>query len=125
MSPRIRQSVYYIGTILTSVIGVALLWGGISAGVANSATQLLGGVIALLGGAAPALAAKTVTKQINDGHFDSTSPVDQVISGLNAVIAAKDSAAADVNKVRDAVSSVIRDVPVLGPLAQQALSGLL
>lgn len=124
MTPRIRQSIYYLGTLISGVVGIALLWGGLSAGVADHVNQLVAGLVALLGGAAPAVAAKTVTKQINEGRFEAPSPADQVIDGINAVIAAKSAAQAEIDRVKDAVTSVVQDIPVLGPLAKQAMDSL-
>lgn len=124
MTPRIRQSIYYLGTVISGVIGIALLWGGLSAGVADHANQIVAGLVALLGGAAPAVAAKTVSKQISEGKFEAHSPADQVIEGINAVVAARSAAQAEIDRVKDAVTSVVQDVPVLGPLAKQALDAL-
>ena len=124
MTPRVRQSVYLIGTVISGVIGVALLWGGISAESANSVSQLVAGLVALLGGAAPAVAARTVTKQIHDGSFDS-DPADQVIKGLEAVVAARSAAQLQVDRVKDAVTAAVNEVPVFGPLAKQAIEQIL
>lgn len=123
MTPRIRQSIYLLGTVLSSVTGIALLWGGLSADTAHSVTQLVAGLVALVGGAAPAVAAKTVGKQINEGAFNST-PADQVIAGVQAVIQASVAAQSDVERVKAAVDSAISEVPVLGPLAKQAIDSI-
>ena len=124
MTPRIRQSIYLVGTIISAVVGVALLWGGLTAESANHVSQLVAGLVALLGGAAPAVAAKTVTKQMNEGRFDE-NPADQVIKGIEAVVAARSEAQVQVDRVKDAVSAVVNQVPVFGPLAKQAIEQIL
>ena len=124
MSPKVRQTIYYAGTLISTVIGVALLWGGLSADTASSILNMVGGIVTLLGGAAPAIAAKKVGEQMNNGAFDQSSPADQVVNGINAVLAQAQSAQADVERVKEAVTAAVRDVPVLGPLAQQAIDSL-
>lgn len=123
MTPRIRQTIYLVGTVISGVIGVALLWGGISTESASSVGQLVAGFVALLGGAAPAVAAKTVGKQIHNGSFDS-DPADQVIKGLEAVVAARSEAQLQIDRVKEAVSAAVNEVPVFGPLAKQALENI-
>jgi hypothetical protein len=124
MSPKFRQTIYYIGTLISGVIGIALLWGGISSGSADSIQQIVAGVVSLLGAGAPAIAAKKVDTQRKDGTFDPVPPADQVINGVNAVIAARDAAQAEADRVKDAVADVVNEIPVLGPLASQAIKNI-
>ena len=70
-----------------------------------------------------------VTKQINDGGFDPApivpvAPEDQIVNGLNQLQAQKAAVDAAVERAKGALSSAVQDVPVLGPLAQQALDAL-
>lgn len=123
MGPKVRQTIYYVGTVITAVIGCALLWGGLSADAAHSIVNVLGGVLTLLGAGAPAVAARTVGKQMKNGKFDE-NPADRVINGINDLIANAETAKSDVERVKDAVTEAIGDVPVLGPLAQQALNSV-
>lgn len=124
MTPRIRQAIYYFGTIATSGVGLALLFNGINAGAADHATQIISALVALLGAGAPALAGKTLNDQRKEGVLDAVSPADQVISGVQAVREAAVEAQAQIDRVRAAVSDVVDDVPILGPLALQALERL-
>lgn len=131
MSPKIRQSIYLLGTVVSSLIGVVLLWGGIDAGVAGNLTTVIGGAIALLGAGAPAVAASTVNKQIKDGTLSSVAPADAVISGVQAVISAaqaasdaKTAAEAEVERVKTAVSDIASNVPIFGPLTQQVINSI-
>lgn len=122
MGPKLRQTVYYLGTIVSGALGIALLFHGVSADAAGNINSMVAGLIALLGGSAPAaVAAHTITKQRADGAFNN-SPVDQVTNGIQAVIQASTAAASDVERVKAVVSDALGQVPVLGPLAQQIIN---
>lgn len=125
MGPRSRQTVYYLGTIVSSALGIALLFHGVSSGAADSINQIVAGLVALLGGAAPAAtAARAITKQRQDGAFDSASPADQAIDGINQAVAQVQNAASDLNRIKDAASDVLGQLPVIGPLAQQVIDSV-
>jgi len=118
---KIRQSIYVGGTIVTGGVSLAMIWGGLSADTAASLTQAIAGVVTLLGGTAVTATAATMTgKQRRDGTLDS-SPVDQVLGGLSAIADAKAQAAADYDRVTQAATDVLGQVPVLGSLAQQVI----
>jgi hypothetical protein len=72
------------------------------------------------------VAAYHVSKQQKDGSVRSASrPADQVIGGINAVIAqANTGGQAEVNRVKDAATQAVNSAPVLGPLAKQAIDSL-
>ena len=118
MSPKLAQTIYQLGALISAVLGIALIWGGIDAGAANSIAQIVAGITALFGGAAPAVAAKRVNDQRKDGMFDSVGPADQVINGVQAVIEAQAKAQTDIDRVKDVVTSVIGG---LGPLASAVI----
>ena len=122
MSPKLRQSFYYLSTIVTGVIGLGLLYGGLSSGLADHVTAVLAGIGGLIGAAGPALAGSKVNAQRKDGTFDSSDPVTQVANGVKAVQDQLASARAQAEAVKSVVSNVIDDIPVLGPLAADALS---
>ena len=124
MSPKVRQSIYQIGTIVPALLGLLLIWGGIDAGAAEHVNQIVAGFVAIFGSAAPATAAREVKKQRNDGTFESAAPVDQVINGVQAVIEAQKQAQAEVERVKSVLSDVVSDVPVLGPLGKQVLDSI-
>ncbi len=121
MTPKVRQSIYQLGTVVSAVLGLLLIWGGVSAGTADHVNTIVAGLVALLGSAAPATAAREVGKQRKDGVFDPAAPAEMAIAGVEAVAAAQRAAQAEVERVRDVFSTVISDVPVLGPLALQVL----
>lgn len=121
MSAKLRQSFYYVSTIVTGLIGLGLLYGGLSAGLADHVTEVLAGIGGLLGATGPALAAGKVKEQRKDGTFDSLDPASQVAAGMKAVQAQLDAARSQAEAVKAVVSNVVDDVPVLGPLAADVL----
>ncbi|AER49849.1 holin [Mycobacterium phage LHTSCC] len=128
MSPKIRESLYYVGTIIPALLGLGMIWGGIDAGAASSIGDILAGALALIGATAPATAAVKVNKQRKDGTLEPLAPVDQVVNGVQAVIAAQHAAQAELDRVKDAVTGAIGVIPgvlpQLGPLAQQAVDAV-
>lgn len=121
MNSKIRQSIYIGGTIVTGILSLAMIWGGLDSDTATSLTQAIAGVVTLLGGTAVTATAATMTgKQRRDGTLDTT-PVDQVLGGLSAIADAKAQAAADYDRVTQAATDVLGQVPVIGPLAQQVI----
>lgn len=121
MSPKARQSTYLIGTIATSVVTLLALWTGVSGEVTSSIVTLITAVCGLLGAGATVTATAAVTRQQKQGAFDEVSPVEQVINGIQATVDQINNATNDFERVKDAVSGVLRDVPVVGPLAQQVI----
>lgn len=121
MSPKARQSTYLIGTIATSVVTLLALWTGMSGEVTSSIVTLITAVCGLLGAGATVTATAAVTRQQKQGAFDHVSPVDQVINGIQATVDQVNNATNDFERVKTAVSGVLRDVPVVGPLAQQVI----
>lgn len=122
MTPKLAQTLYQLGALVSAVLGIALIWGGIDSGAADSINQIIGGLVALIPGATNAVAGKRVSTQRNDGTFETVAPADQVINGVQAVIEAQAKAQTDIDRVKDVVTAVIGTVPVLGPLAQAAIN---
>lgn len=121
MTPKIRQSFYYFSTIVSGVIGLGLLYGGLSAGLANHITEVIAGIGGLLGATGPALAGKKLGEQVKDGTFESLDPAAQVSQGVQAAREQYASAVAQAEAIKAAVSGVVDDIPVVGPLAADAL----
>ena len=131
MSPKIRESLYYLGTIITAVMGLGLIWGGLEQNTVDSVGDIVAGIAALLGSAAPATAAAQVNKQRKDGTFDVLSPAEQVAAGVRAAVEAQEAAeaglaaaAADLDKVKQVVTGHVSVVPGMGPLAQQVINAV-
>lgn len=122
MSPKIRQTAYVLGTIATSVVTLLALWRGIDTQTASALTNALTGLLGLLGIGASATAGVVLSKQRKEGVLDELqSPVDQAISAINATVAQVQSASADLDRVKVAVSDVFGSLPIVGPLAQQVI----
>lgn len=128
MTPKFRQALYSIGTVAFAILTVLSTVHLIDPNVAASVSAAITAVLGLFGVSISGVAAYQVTKQARNGSFDAVSPEDQVVNGLNGVVAAKAAADAAVDKVKDALGSAVAAVPVLGPvlgpLAQQALNNL-
>ncbi|BBC43569.1 holin [Mycobacterium phage VC3] len=125
MSPKIRETLYYVGTLVPGILGIALIWGGIDAGAAANVGDIVAGALNLIGATAPATAAVKVNRQRKDGTL-TASPVEQVTKGVEQVLAAKQTAEAEVERVKQALETAVNGaVPQLGPLASQILNGVL
>ncbi|QJD52568.1 holin [Mycobacterium phage AN9] len=125
MSPKIRETLYYVGTLVPGILGIALIWGGIDAGAAANVGDIVAGALNLIGATAPATAAVKVNRQRKDGTL-TASPVEQVTKGVEQVLAAKQTAEAEVERVKQALETAANGaVPQLGPLASQILNGVL
>lgn len=119
--PKIRQSAYLVGTIATSVVTLLAVWRGIDTQTATALSTAITGVLGLLGAGATATAGVVLSRQRKDGTLENQSPVDQAISAINATVAQVQSASADLDRVKTAVSDVFGSLPVVGPLAQQVI----
>jgi len=116
MNPKIAQTIYAVGTVVTAVTGIALLWGGIDAGTADSIGQIVGGISVLLGGTpVAATAAVRTTKQINSGTLGS--PADQIVSAITSIAATKAQAEADIAKVTQTAQDVLGVIPGAAAIA--------
>lgn len=124
MTPKVRQILYTAGVVAFAALTVLSTFKIIDPNTAASVSAALTTILGLFGVTVSGTAAYNVTKQTKSGAFDSVSPADQVVNGINAVIAQAEAAKADVDRVKDAVTTAVKDVPVLGPLAQQALDSL-
>jgi hypothetical protein len=124
MTPNIRKYLYTLGVVVFAALTVLSTFKIIDPNTAESVSAALTSVLGLFGVTVAGTAAYNTQKQIKKGTFDQVSPADMVIQGINDVVAQAESAQSDVERVKDAVSSVVRDIPILGPLAQQALNSL-
>jgi hypothetical protein len=123
MSPKIRQTAYILGTVATSVVTLLALWRGIDTHTATALGNAITGLLGLLGVGASATAGVVLSRQRKEGVVDA-SPVDQAISAINATVAQVQSASADLDRVKNAVSDVFGSLPVVGPLAQQVIKSV-
>ena len=134
MTPKIRQTIYALGTLISAVLGIGLIWGGVTAGTADHVNTVIAGLLALIGGGAPAVAARTVAKQNKQGAFDNVPIAEQAITAIQRTIEQATSAQADVQRVTqavtDALTGTITNVvtgtlgPVAGSLARQVIDSV-
>jgi glucan phosphoethanolaminetransferase (alkaline phosphatase superfamily) len=125
MTPKVRQILYVVGVVAFALLTVLSATRVIDGQTAASVSAALTAVLGLFGVTVSGVAYGAVTKQQHNGTFDApASPADQVVTGINAVIAQAEQAQAEVERVKDAVSTAVQDIPILGPLAQQAIDRL-
>ena len=124
MSPKIRQTAYILGTVATSVVTLLALWRGIDTNTATALGNTITGLLGLLGVGASATAGVVLSRQRKDGTLEHQSPVDQAISAIQATVDQVNSASADLDRVKNAVSDVFGSLPVVGPLAQQVIKSV-
>ena len=126
-APKIRQTIYAVGTIATALLGILSLWKFVDPATASVVNAGLAGILSLLGAGAAGTAAVAVNKQRHDGTFEApleVSPADAVVGGIQAVLGAKQAAERELNRVQQAIAEAVNDIPVLGPLATQIFDQL-
>ena len=121
MTPKVRQSLYAVGTIATSVLTLLSLWGIVNPVAASSVSSALVTLLGLFGVGAAGTAAVVTGKQRRDGTLEHLNPAEQVAQGLKAAQEQIAAAKAQSEAVRSAVTNMVDDVPVLGPLAADVL----
>lgn len=124
MTPKVRQILYAVGLVLFALLTVLSTFKVIDETTAASVSAALTAVLGLFGVTVSGVAGWAVTKQQKSGAFEEHSPADQVVAAINQVLTQAETAQAEVDRVKDAVSQAVGQVPVLGPLAQQALDRL-
>jgi len=126
-SPKVRQTIYSVGTIATALLGVLSLWQIIDPNTASVVNASLAGVLSLLGAGAAGTAVVAVNKQRHDGTFEPApqlDPAQVVVNGVQAALEAKNTADRELARIQEALTGAIENVPVLGPLASQVLDRL-
>jgi hypothetical protein len=124
MPPKVRQILYVVGVVVFAALTVLSTFKVIDPNTAASVSAALTSVLGLFGVTVAGTAAYNVNKQQKNGSFDSVEPADQIINGINEVRAQQQAAQEAADRVKDALSAAVKDIPVLGPLAQQAINSL-
>jgi len=124
MPPKFREVLYVFGVVVFAALAVLSTLKVIDADTAASVSAAVTSIMGLFGVTVAGTAAYNVSKQQKKGTFDEVDPADQVINGINAVLAQQQSAQQAADRVKDALSNAVKDIPVLGPLAQQAINSL-
>lgn len=122
MSPKLRQSFYYLTSAVSSVLGVLLLWGAVKSGTVDNINGVLAGLAGLFGAAGPAVAGKKVGEQTKDGTFDEVLPADKIQQGAEQLQDIIANAQAQAEQAKSVLTGVLGGVPVLGPQLEDALS---
>lgn len=124
MPPKVRRILYVIGVVAFAALTILSTFKIIEPGTAASVSAALTSVLGLFGVTVAGTAAYNTGKQIHNGAFDEVDPADQVINGINAVRSQQQAAQEAADRVKDALSTAVKEIPVLGPLAQQAINSL-
>ena len=117
MSPKIRETLYHVGVVVVGVAGIAQLWWGFDAG---SVELIVTGLMTMFGVSNSATAGKNTHQQRKDGTLDS--PAERIVKDVQAVRDAQANATAELERVKQAVTSAVGIVPGMGPLAQQIIN---
>jgi len=122
MTPKIRQTLYLLGTVATSLVTLAAVWHGIDGGTATALGNTITAILGLLGVGATATAGTVVAKQRTDGTLDFTgTAAEQAVAAIEVVNTQAVAAVSDRDRVRDALGDLAATIPVVGPLAQQVI----
>lgn len=125
MTPKIRQTLYLLGTMATSVVTLLAVWRGIDSSTATALGNTITAVLGLLGVGATATAGAVVAKQRAEGTLDFTgTAAQQAVEAIGAVTAQAQAAVSDLDKVKAAAADLAGSLPVVGPLAQQVIDSV-
>lgn len=124
MTPKIRQILYVTGVVAFAALTILSTFKIIDPNTAASVSAALTSVLGLFGVTVAGTAAYTINKQKKDGAFDDVEPAQQVVNGINAVISQQQAAQEAADRVKTALNDAVKGIPVLGPLAQQAINSL-
>lgn len=119
MSPKVRQALYSFGVLLFSGLTILSTLKVVDPNTAATISAAVTSILGVFGVTGFGVAAYNTNKQINNGTLTPAAPEEKVITGIQEVLANQQRAQAAVEKVKDAVSGAIKDVPVLGPLGSQ------
>lgn len=121
---KLRFYLYIFGVVAFAALALLSTTKIIDPNTASTVSAALTQILGLFGVTVAGTAAYNLNKQQHEGKFappPEVSPVDQVVSGVQQVIQAKENAEQEVKRVQDALSDLAGQVPVLGPLASQVL----
>ena len=123
MSVKFRETLYLIGAIVPALLGLIVLYGGITQGAADNFAQVVTGLITMMGATAPATAAVMTRKQVKEGVLDA-SPMETVITGVTQVVEAQKKADDEIERVKAILQEAVGGMPVLGPIASDIVDDI-
>jgi hypothetical protein len=122
---KIRVYFYLFSGLVASIVPILLAFGVLSADKGNNLIAVVGSIGSLIGAGAAGTAGTILSKQRKDPSVAiGTDAAEVVIANLPKVAEQVQKAQNDLDRVRDAVSSAVNQVPVLGPLASQVINSL-
>jgi hypothetical protein len=124
MTPKFRQILYVFGVVTFAALTVLSAFRIIDPNTAATVNAALTSVLGLFGVTVAGTAAWNVSKQQKGGAFDEVAPEDKIVNGLNELQQQKAAIDAAVERAKGALSGAVKDIPVFGPLAQQAIDSL-
>ena len=111
MDPRIAQTIYRVGTLVSGVLGIFLLWNGIDSPTADAVDKIVTGLGVLVTGTGGlGVASVRTTRQINDGTL-SQDPAMVVANGLQQLAAQKAAAEQGLATVTQVAQDVLGVIP--------------
>ncbi|QDK01133.1 holin [Mycobacterium phage Purky] len=123
-----RQWFYLISAAITPLIAILVALNLITEGQGNQLLALLTALGGLIGAGAAGTAGVVLGKQRKDGTLVVAAPADAAITAIEQTVQAATAATAEVERVKQAASealgAAVGSVPVVGPLAQQAIDNL-
>lgn len=121
---KVREVFYLVSLLFGAISACLVFFHVVDQPTVNTWQAALVSIGGILGVAVPGVAGYNVNKQRKQGTLGAT-PIDQVNTGVTAIVEAHNKSVAEVQAVKDiisgAVSQVSAGVPVLGPLAELAL----
>lgn len=115
MNAKLRQTLYFGGSIVTGILGIALIWGGIDAGAADNLNSIFSGLVTLLGGTAPtAVAGAKVKEQRKDGTLSGV-PLGEVFQTIVALKTVVDDTVDYAQNAASAATSTLQSITNMIP----------
>ncbi|UJD21107.1 holin [Mycobacterium phage SororFago] len=123
---KIRQYFYLGSTAVAGLLPLLIALGALGSDSASAINEILLQVGSLIGAGAAGTAGVIVAKQRKEGTIDApvTPVLDQVINGIPVVVAQAAQAQADLERLRNAATDVVGDLPIFGKEAADLIESL-
>lgn len=119
MTPKVRQTVYSLGTVASGIVTMLVTFRVLDPGTAAGVGNLIAAILGLFGTAATGTAAVVVAKQRREGTLDfSGTPAEQAISAIQATISQAATAQDELQKVKTAATEALTRIPAGSLVAQ-------